>query len=49
VTIKDQLNAINAGIKEVSIEPRKDWLLLVATLPAKVVAANRTSTHPHRI
>ena len=31
-----QLKTINAGIKRVSIQQRKDSLVLVATLPAKV-------------
>ena len=46
VTIKDQLKAINTGIKEVSIEPRKDPPMPVDTLPAKV---DGRKTHQQRI
>ena len=46
VTIKDQLKAINTGIKEVSIEPRKDPAMPVATLPAKV---DGRKTHQQRV
>ena len=34
--LEAQLKTINAGIKGVSIQQRKDSLVLVATLPAKV-------------
>lgn len=36
MALQDQLKTINAGIKGVSIQQRKDSLVLVATLPAKV-------------
>ena len=35
MALQDQLNTINAGIKNVSIQQRKDSLVLVATVPAK--------------
>jgi len=36
LTLQDQLKAINTGIKEVLIERRKDPLMPLDTLPAKV-------------
>ena len=45
LTIKDQLKAINTGIKEVSIELRKDPPMPVDTLPAKV---DGRKTHQQR-
>ena len=46
MTIKDQLKAIKTGFKEVSIEPRKDPPMPVATLPAKV---DGRKTHQQRV